>query len=187
MGADVVVVVGKVVDDPFDGFFDPYPVGVIERTPIDVELSQREPLDHDFVVIDRQGFVLEERFGLMRGFVGVVRQHALIKALLRRQCRLVAEQHLEKLQMLDMPPQHNQAHGQRRRQQQSDRPPEQCPESGGDQHRDAGKPHAVAVEPGLDHLTGDQLDDKEQSQWPRTSSPIPDRRQRRAPPEMRRQ
>lgn len=59
--------------------------------------------------------------------------------------------------MLDMPPQHHQAHGQRRRQQQPDRPPEQCPESGGDHDRDAGEPCALAVEPGLDHLTGDPL------------------------------
>ena len=178
--------VGKVVDDPFDGFFDPYPVGVIEHAPIDVELSQREPLDRDLVVIDRQGLVLEERFGLMRGLVGVVRQHALIKALLRRQCRLVAEQHLEELQMLDMPPQHNQAHGQRRRQQQPDRPPEQCPESGGDHHRDAGKPHAVAVEPGLDHITGDQLDDKEQANGPEHHRPPGSTATARLP-EMRRQ
>lgn len=34
--------VRKIVDDPFDGFLDPYPVGVIERAAIDVELSQRE-------------------------------------------------------------------------------------------------------------------------------------------------
>jgi hypothetical protein len=101
--------VGKVVDDPFDSFLDTYSVGVIECAPIDVEVSQREPLDRDFVVIDRQGLVLEERFGLMRGLVGIVRQHALVKALLRRQRRPVAEQHLEELQMLDMPPQHNQA------------------------------------------------------------------------------
>jgi hypothetical protein len=33
--------VGKVVDDPFDGFFDPCPVGVIEGAAIDVELSRR--------------------------------------------------------------------------------------------------------------------------------------------------
>src|SRR6202040_2230855 len=103
------VMVGKVVDDPFDGFFDPYPVRVIEHAPIDVELSQRQPLDRDLVVIIRQWLVLEERFGLMRGLVGIVRQHALVKALLRRQRRPVAEQHLEELQMLDMPPQHNQA------------------------------------------------------------------------------
>ena len=132
--------VGKVVDHPFDGFFDPYPVRVIERAPIDVQLSQREPLDRDFVVIDRQGLALEERFGLMRGLVGVVGEQALIKALLRRQRRLVAEQHLEELQMLDMPPQHNQAHGQRRRQEQPDRPPEQCPESGGDHDREPERP-----------------------------------------------
>ena len=115
--------VRKVVDDPFDGFFDPYPMGVVECAAIDVELSQREPPDCDLVIIDRQGIVLEERFGLMRGLVGVVRQHALIKALLRRQWRPVAEQHLEELQMLDMPPQHNQAHGQRRRQKEPDRAP----------------------------------------------------------------
>ena len=35
--------IGKVVDNPFDGFFDSYPVGVIERAPIDVALRQSEP------------------------------------------------------------------------------------------------------------------------------------------------
>ena len=166
-----VVAVGKVVDEPVDGFFNPYPVGVIERSPIDVELSQREPLDRDFVVIDRQRFVLEERFGFMRGLVGIVCQHALVEALLRRQRRLVAEQHLEELQMLDMPPQHNQAHGQRRRQQQPDRSPKQSPKSGGDQHRDAGKARAVAIEPGLDHVAGDELDGEEQTDDPEQHRP----------------
>ena len=66
-------------------------MGVIERAPIDVELSQSEPANCDLVIIDREGLVLEKLFGLQRGLVGVVGQHALIKALLRRQRRLVAE------------------------------------------------------------------------------------------------
>ena len=90
--------VGKIIDDRVDGFFDPYPMIMIERTPVDVQLSQCQAPDRDLVVIGRQGIVLEELFGLMRGLVGVVGEHALIKAFLRRQRRLVAEQHLEKLQ-----------------------------------------------------------------------------------------
>ncbi len=163
--------VGKIVDDPVDGFFDPNPAGVIERAAIDVELSQRQPPDRDLVVIGRQGFVLEERFGSMRGLAWVVREHVLIETFFRRQRRLVAEQHLEKLQVLDMPPQHDQAHGQRRRQQQSDRPPQQRPERGGDQHRDAGKPRAVTIEPGLDHKAGDELDGKEETGDPEHRRP----------------
>jgi hypothetical protein len=57
--------VRKVVDEPFDGF-DPYPVGVIECPPIDVELSQREPLDHDFIglSIDASRAIVVHRSGI---------------------------------------------------------------------------------------------------------------------------
>ena len=56
--------VRKVVDELFDGF-DPYPVGVIECPPIDVELSHREPLDHDFIglSIDASRAIVVHRSG----------------------------------------------------------------------------------------------------------------------------
>src|SRR4029077_10481482 len=48
---------------------------------------------------------------------------------------------------------------------------EQCPESGGDHDRDAGEPRALAVEPGLDHLTGDPLGNKEETDDPEQHRP----------------
>jgi 2-methylisocitrate lyase-like PEP mutase family enzyme len=45
--------VRKVVDEPFDGF-DPYPVGVIECPPIDVELSQPGGDDREQITRARQ-------------------------------------------------------------------------------------------------------------------------------------
>ena len=63
--------VGKVIDDSLDRRFDPDPLLVSQSTPIHVQLSQCKPL-----------------FGLMRCFVGVLGEHALVERFLRRQlCR----------------------------------------------------------------------------------------------------
>src|SRR5579883_1718669 len=49
----LVLVVGQIVDEAVDGFFDLYAAIMIEHTAIDIELSQRQPLDGNVVVIGR--------------------------------------------------------------------------------------------------------------------------------------
>jgi hypothetical protein len=46
--------VGKIIDDRVDGFLDPYPMIMIERAPVDVQLRQRQAADRNLVVIGRQ-------------------------------------------------------------------------------------------------------------------------------------
>ncbi len=89
--------VGKIINESIDRLFDPDPVVVFQRTAIYVELSQSKPADGAFVVVGRQRFGLKKLFSLVRCFVGIPGEHALVKGFLWRQCRLAAEKHLEKL------------------------------------------------------------------------------------------
>lgn len=91
------IVVGKIINESIDRLFDPDPVFVSQRTAIHVELSQSKPADRDFVVVGRQRFGFKKLLSLARCFVGIPGEHSLVKGFLRRQCRLVAEKHLEKL------------------------------------------------------------------------------------------
>ena len=44
----------------------------------------------------------QEFLGILGGVIGIVRQHAQIKAFLHRQRRLVAQHHVQEFQALDM-------------------------------------------------------------------------------------
>ena len=144
---------------------------VAQHTSIDVDLSQRKPLHGNVVVVGLQAIFSEERLGLMSCFVWVVRQHPLVEALRRRQRRLIAEQHLKKRQVLDVPSEHDQTDGQRRGQEEPHRPPKQRPKGGGNDDGNGGQTCGVTIQPRFDYLTGYPLGDKKESGDPKEHRP----------------
>ena len=77
----------------------------------------------DLVVIGRQGALLQQDFGRFQRLVRIAREHALIEVLRRRQGGPVAQEHVEELEPLHMPPQHHEAEGQGRGDEQARRVP----------------------------------------------------------------
>ena len=65
-----------------------------------------------------------------------------------------------------MAAENDQADGQRRREHQSDRPPQRGPERGGNHHRDRRQSGTASVDHRLDDLADAGLDDKEQHGGP---------------------
>ena len=106
---------GQIVDDLVDGSLQHQALPVTQHAAIYVQLCQCKPFDRHLIVISRQRPVLEELFCLVRSFVRIARQHALIEALFWCQCRLVAKQDSKEFQVLDVAAEHDETHGQRRR------------------------------------------------------------------------
>ena len=71
-------------------------------------------------------------------FGGVADKRALVEALRGGERGRIAEQHFEKFQALDMAAEHHEADGERRRQQEAERPLQPGPEHRGTDHRDRG-------------------------------------------------
>ena len=65
----------------------------------------------------------DELLELIDGFVRISRERPLVEALGRRQRRLIADHDVDEPQPFDVPSENAEAHRERRRQQQSDRPP----------------------------------------------------------------
>ena len=63
-----------------------------------------------------------------------------------------------------MPPEHHEAEGQRRREEEADRPPEPGPEDRRDHHREGRQAGALAVDQRLDHMAHQRLGDEEQGE-----------------------
>ena len=158
----------------------------IERAALGIALGELQSAKRHLVeIVDERPPFLQAKLGLIGGFRRIADQRALIEALRRRERRLVAEQHLEKVQALDMTPEHHEAHGERHGEQQAERPPQPGPEHGGENDRDRRETGAVAVDERLDHLAHDELGDEEQRRPSRApwSSPVrPPRRAARAAP-----
>ena len=118
-------------------------------------------------MIDRVVEFLELLFlqvlvGDLGRLLGVTRQQALVELDLGRKRRLVAQQHVEETELGHVAPEHHQADGKRRREQQARRPPQRGPEHRRDQDRDRREPGARAVQPGLEDVVAEQLQDDEQ-------------------------
>src|SRR4029079_10124066 len=97
-------------------------------------------------IVDERSAFLQADLCLIGGFSRIAYQRALIEALRRRERGLVAEQHLEKVQCLDMTSEHHEAHGERHGEQESERPPQPGPEHGGENDGDRREASAMAVD-----------------------------------------
>ena len=137
----------------------------------------------------------------LRRLVLIASQQPLVKSDVRVQGRLIAQQHIEELQLRDVLAQHDQADRQRAGQDEPDRSPQKRPEGGGHQQGHFRHADTTAVESRFDNVADEQLDRQKQpehKQW--LNPPLKhrqaedDRRQGRDPdadigdvPEYRRQ
>ena len=97
---------------------------LVERAALRIGLRELQALQGDFVVVGRERSFLQKLLGLFGGFGGIAGEHALVEDFRRRQRRPVAEHDVEEFQPLDMASEHDEAHGQRRREHEADRPPQ---------------------------------------------------------------
>ncbi len=88
---------------------------------------QFERLQHHVLVIRGERAMLEDQLGMAQHLLGIAREDALVEVLHGCQRGPVAEQHVEELEMVGMAPEHHEAGGERRREQQAHRPPQPCP------------------------------------------------------------
>ena len=143
--------------------------------------GELQSLQRDLVVVGRQRALLQQLLGVLERLVGIAGEHALVEVLGRAQRRPVAEQHVEEFEPLDMAAEHDEAEGQRRRdQEQADRPPQPGPEDRRDDDREGRQAGALAVDERLDDVAHERLGDEEQGQPSTASSTSRDRRRRRA-------
>ena len=119
----LIVAIGQVAQQFGDTGADAGHLGFGQHTALDIDGRKLQAGDRDLVIIGRQRLVLHPLLGGVVHLVEIASQHALVEALHRGQRRLVAEQHIEKLQPPDMAPEHDQAQGERHRQNQADRSP----------------------------------------------------------------
>ncbi len=107
----------------------------------------------------------------INGTVHIVGQQALVQPLWRIEHRLAAQQHLHELQPRQIAPQHQAAHGQWGGQNQADRPPQSRPERGRHDDGQRRQTGAGAIQPGLDDVVADQLQQQDQAQRPQQHVP----------------
>ena len=107
---------------------------------------------------------MRRKLGLVGGLGGVAGERALVEALLRRERRLIAEQHVEELESLDMAAEHGEADRHGHGEKQAERAPQPGPEYGRDDDGDRRHAGAVAEHQRLDHLAHGQLAHHEQRQ-----------------------
>ena len=145
-----IVLIDQIVEKLDDGRFDLFALRAIERSSRDVLLGELQTRQGDFVIVGRKRPLLEEFLRLVDRLGGVFRQHPLIEQLGWRERRSIAEHHVEECETLDVPAEHHQAYGQRRRENEADRPPKRRPERRGCDHRDRRQAGAVPVQQRLD-------------------------------------
>ncbi len=117
---------------------------------------------NQYLIVElRRRVVFEIIFDNLLALVLILRQHALVIVDVRFQSRRVAQQHRDKGHFRNIFGKHDQTHSERSCQQQTDRSPEPCPESGHDQYGYFGHAGALAVESRLEQEIDDQLDDHE--------------------------
>ena len=108
-----------------------------------------------------------DRFlGQVDGIGAVAGQQPLVHPARQVQRLAAAQQRVQEGQLRKMPANHQQAHGQRRRQHQTDRSPQRGPECRSDDQRDGRQPGARSVQPGFDKVVADQLQHHDQGQRP---------------------
>ena len=91
------------------------------------------------------------------GGLGVVAgKKPLVEALVRFQRGLVSQQDFNKLKGFDVPAEDYETYGQGRRQQQSDRSPQQRPEQRRDDNGNRRQAGVLSVEKRFDHMTGNR-------------------------------
>ena len=162
----LILVRAEIVDDFRDRIADAQHVFVADQSPVRIGLGELEAFEEHLVVVGGKRFFLEDGFGLFGGLDRVARQHALIDQLCRRQGRLVAQHHVEKFEAVDVAAEHDEADGQRDRQNEADRSPQPGPERGGGDHRDGRKAGATAEQQRFDDMPGERLDNHEQEGGP---------------------
>ena len=166
-----VLMIGQIVDEGFDRGHDFQDSDAIERAAAEVFLRQFQSLERNLVIVSRQWPILHEAFGLFRSFLGVAGQKPLIEVLSRGEGRPVSEDDVEKFELIDMPAEDDQTDGERRRHQQSDRPPQSRPKGGGNHDRKWGEAARVAINHRLDDLTDEQFQTEDQARGPDRQRP----------------
>ena len=78
-----------------------------------VGFGKAQPVQQDCIVVIFQRSALEMGLSLLGGLDRIACEHPLVDQLRGRQCRLVAEQDVEKLQAIDVPADDDQAHRER--------------------------------------------------------------------------
>ena len=132
---------------------------------------QAQRAQADMVVEVLRRGLLGMLLGHVDGFFDIARQQALVQARGFVQGAFAAQQHLQKLQLRQVVPQHQQHHRHRRRQHQPDRPPQRGPEHGRQDQRQRRHAGAGAVQPGLDEVVADQLQRGDQRHRPQHHVP----------------
>src|SRR5262245_13839350 len=156
--------VGEIVHHLVDGRVDRLQILDVERAAFGVALGELEAGESNLVeIVNKRAPLLQAKLGLIGGFGGIAGEGTLVEALRRRERRLVAEQHFEKVQPFDMAPEHYEAHGERHGEQEAEGSPQPGPEHSGEDHGDGRKAGAVAIDKWLDYLTHDQFGGEEES------------------------
>ena len=114
---------------------------------------------------------LEVLLGALGRFVRITRKQTLVQTFGRLEHRLAAQQDIEEPELLNVPAEHDQTHGERSRQKQPHRSPEPGPEDRRGEDRDRGEAGAGAVEPGFNDVAADQLQDDEEGCRPEQHGP----------------
>src|SRR5436305_219320 len=110
----------EVVDNFSNRVTDTLHALAVECAAFRIGLSKPQAPHENLVVIFGKRAFLEKFLSLLSRLDRISGEHTLIDYLLRAQGRLIAEQNVEKVQMIDMPAEHHQTDGQGSRQNQPD-------------------------------------------------------------------
>ena len=148
------------------------PKAVLRRGNVGVILAREtEHLQADIVVECKFRVLFDFRFSDLDHLVDIARDQSLINAGRHIQCRLRTKQHMEKLQLWQMAADDKQAYCQRRREDQSDRPPESRPERRCGDQRNCREPRARTVKQRLDDVVAHKFQKDDQRQGPQDHGP----------------
>ena len=165
-GGGLVGIVAQVIHDFLYGVADLKLLLAGKSSLSGIRLREHQGFHRHRVVICRERLALQLLFGLVRGFGGIAGEQTLIEALFRFQRGLVAEQHVDEVQRIDVLAKHDEAHRQRCCQQKADGSPENRPEQRGDDDGDRRKAGVLAIKHRLHNVSGDRLGDEEERRRP---------------------
>ena len=92
---------------------------IVEHAARDILMRKRQRRPRHLIVIVRERVLRHEGLRVLNDLERVVGQHAMIKHFRVRKRGLIAEQNLEEVERLDMASEHNENHGQGRRENEA--------------------------------------------------------------------
>ena len=130
-----------------------------------VVFGQGKGRDEHRVAELKQGMIDQIPVDHGPGLLVVHRQKALVELGLLHQGRFIAQQDMQKRELRDVAAEDDHTDGERSRENQARRPPQDCPEYGGQNQGQGRDPRVGAIKPGFHPVAGDQFQGGEQQEY----------------------